>query len=89
MEMGMYKIRVNSINPGLFRSEITEGLMEKDWLNNVAERTVPLRTYGTKDPALTKLARYLIHDLSHYISGNVFIVDAGVTIPGVPIFSRL
>ncbi|KAI3514365.1 hypothetical protein L1887_12711 [Cichorium endivia] len=89
MEMGMYKIRVNSINPGLFRSEITEGLMEKEWLNNVAERTVPLRTFGSKDPALTSLARYLIHDLSHYISGNVFIVDAGATLPGVPIFSSL
>lgn len=89
MELGMYKIRVNSINPGLFRSEITEGLMEKEWLNNVAQRTVPLRTFGTADPALTKLARYLIHDSSEYISGNVFIVDAGATLPGLPIFSSL
>nr|GEZ19563.1 3-oxoacyl-[acyl-carrier-protein] reductase FabG-like [Tanacetum cinerariifolium] len=55
--LGMYKIRVNSINPGLFKSEITEGLMEKEWLNNVAERSVPLRTYGTADPALTSLVR--------------------------------
>ncbi|XP_071720396.1 uncharacterized protein [Rutidosis leptorrhynchoides] len=89
MELGVYKIRVNSISPGLFRSEITEGLMEKEWLNNVAQRTVPLRTYGTGDPALTRLARYLIHDSSVYISGNAFIVDAGATLPGVPIFSSL
>ncbi|GKF10935.1 putative NAD(P)-binding Rossmann-fold superfamily protein, partial [Tanacetum coccineum] len=89
LELGMYNIRVNSINPGLFKSEITEGLIEKEWLNNVAERSVPLRTYGTADPALTSLVRYLIHDSSEYVSGNVFIADAGVTLPGVPIFSAL
>ncbi|XP_076955020.1 uncharacterized protein LOC143629698 [Bidens hawaiensis] len=89
MELGVYKIRVNSINPGLFRSEITQGLMEKDWLDKVAQKTVPIRTFGTADPALTRLARYLIHDSSEYVSGNVFIADAGATLPGVPLFSSL
>ncbi|KAI5669319.1 hypothetical protein M9H77_19172 [Catharanthus roseus] len=89
MELGKYKIRVNSISPGLFKSEITQGLMQKDWLKNVALRTVPLREYGTVDPALTTLVRYLIHDSSEYISGNIFIVDAGTTLAGIPIFSSL
>lgn len=89
MELGEHKIRVNSISPGLFKSEITEGLMQKDWLKNVALRTVPLRTHGTVDPALTSLIRYLIHDSSEYVSGNNFIVDAGSTLPGFPIFSSL
>lgn len=89
LELGEYRIRVNSIAPGLFRSEITESLMHKNWLNRVAERTVPLRTFGTTDPALTSLVRYLIHDLSEYITGNIFIVDAGATLSGVPIFSSL
>ncbi|KAA8517926.1 hypothetical protein F0562_015386 [Nyssa sinensis] len=81
LELARHKIRVNSISPGLFRSEITEGLMEKDWLNNVALKTVPLRTYGTTDPALTSLVRYLIHESSEYMTGNIFIVDAGATLP--------
>ncbi|KAF8043678.1 hypothetical protein BT93_A1866 [Corymbia citriodora subsp. variegata] len=89
LELGAHKIRVNSISPGLFRSEITEGLMQRDWLNNVAEKTVPLRTFGTSDPALTTLIRYLIHDSSEYVTGNIFIVDAGATLPGFPIFSSL
>ncbi|KAK7393064.1 hypothetical protein VNO78_21516 [Psophocarpus tetragonolobus] len=89
MELGMYKIRVNSISPGIFKSEITENLLQKEWLNNVVKKIMPLRTLGTSDPALTSLARYLIHDSSEYVTGNNFIVDFGATIPGVPIFSSL
>ncbi|XP_021717388.1 estradiol 17-beta-dehydrogenase 8-like isoform X2 [Chenopodium quinoa] len=89
LELGMYKIRVNSISPRLFRSEITENLMEKDWLNKVAVNTVPLRTFGTSDPDLTSLVRYLLFDSSEYVTCNFFIVDAGATLPGVPIFSSL
>ncbi|KAL5056090.1 hypothetical protein RYX36_036772 [Vicia faba] len=89
LELGAYKIRVNSISPGLFKSEITESLMKKDWLNNVAIKTVPLKDYGTSNPALTSVVRYLIHDSSAYVTGNIFIVDAGATLPGVPIFSSL
>ncbi|KAG6595425.1 hypothetical protein SDJN03_11978, partial [Cucurbita argyrosperma subsp. sororia] len=89
MELGAYNIRVNSISPGLFKSEYTEELMRKDWLKNVIRRTVPLQTLGTSDPALTTLIRYLVHDSSEYISGNIFIVDAGTSLPTIPIFSSL
>ncbi|XP_031121701.1 uncharacterized protein LOC116024833 [Ipomoea triloba] len=89
LELGAYGIRVNSISPGGFKSEITMNLAGKHWLKNVADRTVPLRTFGTTDPTLTSLIRYLIHDSSQYVSGNIYIVDAGATLPGVPIFSSL
>nr|AOG20824.1 beta-ketone fatty acyl-ACP reductase [Gossypium hirsutum] len=89
MELGMHKIRVNSISPGLFKPEITEGLLKKAWLQEVATKINPLRTFGTADPALTSLVRYLIHDSSEYVTGNIFIVDAGSTLPGIPIFSSL
>ncbi|KAJ3672280.1 hypothetical protein LUZ60_007001 [Juncus effusus] len=83
LELGPYQIRVNSISPGIFRSEITEGLMHKPWLSNVARRTVPLQTFGATDPALTSVVKYLIDDSSEYVSGNIFIVDAGATLPGI------
>ncbi|XP_016470339.1 uncharacterized protein LOC107792616 [Nicotiana tabacum] len=89
LELGEGNIRVNAIAPGIFKSEITEKLVEQDWLKNVATRTIPLKTFGTTDPALTSLVRYLVHDSSNYVSGNIFIVDAGYTLPGFPIFSSL
>ncbi|KAF6158780.1 hypothetical protein GIB67_040294 [Kingdonia uniflora] len=89
LELGAHKIRVNSISPGIFKSEITEDLIQKKWLNNVARKTVPLQKLGKLEPTLESLVRYLIHDSSEYVSGNIFIVDAGATLPGVPIFSSL
>ncbi|XP_057770429.1 uncharacterized protein LOC130990217 [Salvia miltiorrhiza] len=89
LELGAYKIRVNSISPGIFKSEITESLIQKDWLKTVAFKTIPLRTHGKSDPALTSLVRYLVHDSSEYVTGNNFIVEAGATITGIPIFSSL
>ncbi|KAH6772207.1 Rossmann-fold superfamily protein [Perilla frutescens var. frutescens] len=89
LELGDYNIRMSSIAPGLFTSEITENLMQKSWIKNVADKTIPLRTFGTSDPALTSLIRYLIHDSSTYITGNIFIVDAGWSLPCIPIFSSL
>ncbi|KAG5572911.1 hypothetical protein H5410_062677 [Solanum commersonii] len=81
VELGVDKIRVNSIAPGYFKSEITGSLMQKKWFDNYTKRTVPLRTLGMIDPALTSMVRYLIHDSSEYVSGNVFIVDAGTSLP--------
>lgn len=89
LELGKHNIRVNSISPGIFKSEITEILLRKQWLHNVVAKIAPMRTYGTSNPALTSIIRYLIHDSSQYVTGNSFVVDAGATLPGVPIFSSL
>ncbi|KAG2325704.1 hypothetical protein Bca52824_008432 [Brassica carinata] len=64
VELGAYNIRVNSIAPGILKSEITQGLMQKEWFKKVNERIVPLKVQQTVDPGITSLVRYLIHDSS-------------------------
>lgn len=89
LELGGYNIRVNGIAPALFKSEITENLYRKKMFENLEKKTVPLQTFGTTNPAMTSLIRYLIHDSSTYVSANIFIVDSGATLPAFPIFSSL
>ncbi|KAL0453231.1 UNVERIFIED_CONTAM: putative NAD-dependent oxidoreductase [Sesamum latifolium] len=88
LELGGYSIRVNSIAPGLFPSEISEAIFQHN-LEILAKRMIPLGTGGPVNPALTSLVRYLVHDSSNYVSGNTFIVDFGSSLPGVPIYSSL
>lgn len=89
LDFGTYNIRVNAIAPSIFQSEITKELFQQEWLKNVVKKTLPLQYTATVDPALTSVLQYLIHDSSKYVTGNIFIVDAGTTLPGVPIFSSL
>nr|XP_009786105.1 PREDICTED: D-erythrulose reductase-like [Nicotiana sylvestris] len=59
LELGVHKIRVNSISPGIFKSEITENLVQQKRFHNAVFKAVPLRTFGTTDPALTSVVRYI------------------------------
>ncbi|XP_051138812.1 uncharacterized protein LOC127256709 [Andrographis paniculata] len=89
MELGEYNVRVNAIVPGLLKSEITRELMQKSSLENAIVRTVPLHSFGTVNSALGSIVKYLIYESPQYVTGNVFIVDGGYTLAGVPIFSSL
>ncbi|KAG6424648.1 hypothetical protein SASPL_115066 [Salvia splendens] len=89
LELGEYNIRVKSIATGLFRVEMTEDIYRNKILKSVVEKTVPLTRLGRVNPSLTSLIRYLIHDSSSYVSGNVFIVDSGGTLLAFPIFASL
>ncbi|KAH9291456.1 hypothetical protein KI387_043355, partial [Taxus chinensis] len=85
LELGKYGIRVNAIAVGIFKSEITKGIFENDWSHKVAEKVVPAQRWGSTDPNLTSLLLLLASNSSSYVTGNIFIVDGGHTIPSFPL----
>ncbi len=77
-ELAPKKIRVNSVYPGIVKSEMTELAFQKG-NEKVLEQLVskiPLKDYGVPDD-IAYCVCYLLSDASRYITGRDFIVDGG------------
>ena len=75
-ELGPMKIRVNSVAPGYFESEMTAVLNEKQMRNLV--RSTPLGRLGTADE-IANAVLFLISNQAAFITGQTLVVDGGVT----------
>jgi len=75
-ELGSRKIRVNSIAPGYLTTEMTHGLDDHQQ-NQIVKRT-PLGRLGTPEDVLGT-ALFLLSDSSQFITGQVFVIDGGIT----------
>ncbi|KAH7292346.1 hypothetical protein KP509_29G063400 [Ceratopteris richardii] len=89
LELGKFKIRVNAVASGIFKSEITDELFQKPWVHKVAEKLVPMQRWGLANPDMTSLIVLLASDSSAYVSGTIFIVDGGYSIAGMLLQSSL
>jgi 3-oxoacyl-[acyl-carrier protein] reductase len=75
-ELGSRGITVNSVAPGYLRTEMSHGL-EGHQLGQITRRTPLGRLGEPKDVARTVL--FLIDPDNTYITGQVFVVDGGLT----------
>lgn len=71
-------IRVNTLSPGYFETDMTEGLRGHDkWRDHLLSRT-PLGRFGAPED-LVSAALFLASDASAYMTGANVVVDGGWT----------
>ncbi len=75
-ELGPKNIRVNSLAPGYFESDMVAGLNERQRRNIV--RNTPLGRLGTIDE-IAAAALFLLSPGAGFITGQTLVVDGGIT----------
>ena len=75
-ELGNYKIRVNSICPGLTKTDMSKLNTREDFLKEELNK-ISLKRLAEPNE-IADVAVFLASDLSSYISGQNIIVDGGV-----------
>jgi NAD(P)-dependent dehydrogenase (short-subunit alcohol dehydrogenase family) len=81
VEYGPHNVRVNCIAPGLVRTDFARALWEDPATLKAATRTAPLRRIGEPDE-IAGAAVFLASAAGHFVTGQVLVVDGGVTVSG-------
>ena len=75
-EMGKRKIRVNAVAPGFIETDMTDIL--PDAVLEGAKQVIPLKRLGQPEE-IAPVVRFLAGPGASYISGQLFVVDGGLS----------
>ncbi|MET7896905.1 SDR family NAD(P)-dependent oxidoreductase [Streptomyces mirabilis] len=78
VQWARHSIRVNTVAPGFFRSEITGPLYEGERAAAYLRRNTPLPKEGTADDIVGAVL-WLVGDAGSYVTGQTVVVDGGWT----------
>ena len=82
LELGPMNIQVNALAPGLIQTAFARALWQNEELRAGVEARTPLGRIGQPQD-LTGIALYLASAASDFTTGQVFVVDGGVTLPTI------
>jgi NAD(P)-dependent dehydrogenase (short-subunit alcohol dehydrogenase family) len=81
MELGSSKIRVNAIAPGVIKTRFSRALWETDAIAQAVRDATPLGRLGEPGDVVGA-ALFLASPLSDYVTGDVLVIDGGMTVSG-------
>jgi NAD(P)-dependent dehydrogenase (short-subunit alcohol dehydrogenase family) len=79
VQWAQHSVRVNTIAPGFFRSEITSSLYDSERGSAWLKRHIPLPYDGTVDDIVGSVL-WLASDAGRYVTGQTILVDGGWTV---------
>lgn len=79
VEYGPHNVRVNTIAPGLIRTDFARALWEDPQMLKQRTDTTPLRRIGEPDE-IAGAAVFLASRAGSFITGQSIVIDGGVTI---------
>jgi 3-oxoacyl-[acyl-carrier protein] reductase len=77
VELASRNVTVNAIAPGFIETEMTEAVRNK--AGDIIKKMIPMRRLGVPED-IAKVAVFLASDESSYITGQVLIVDGGLSL---------
>jgi NAD(P)-dependent dehydrogenase (short-subunit alcohol dehydrogenase family) len=87
-ELGASWVRVNSIRPGLIRTELVAPVLQSPELSEDYRQCTPLPRPGEVED-VANLAMFLLSDAASYVTGQVINVDGGLMLRRGPDFSAM
>ena len=87
-ELGASWVRVNSIRPGLIRTELVAPILDSPQLSEDYRLITPLPRPGEVED-IANVAMFLLSDAASYVTGQVINVDGGLMLRRGPDFSAM
>lgn len=72
-----YKVRCNSVHPGIILTPMGEGIMSGDKAKERTRRSIPLGDFGAPEDIAFGIL-YLISDESRFVTGSELVIDGGM-----------